>query len=164
MYKTLNKICFEITGKCIKYDSVRNHYQDANYIYGNSYFGILHEICHYVAADDEDKKKPNLGFLDEHNLMDIDDIPQNLLRQEAKAIYLTVMLSKTKEKENIDYVKYLTSKFIDYKKLVKNNSNLILEIVNDDLSKKLQKLIEESNFHIVNDRIDVDEDVFEKQL
>ena len=128
MLETLSKLVFEITGKQIKVGPENR--QDGEFIYYDTTLSILHELCHWIAASEEDRKDPYLGWFNKGNVC-MDDLPQNLMEQEGNALYLSSILYRRFYCDDIqicrfaDYFEEISLKFIKPNLDLLNDPNFI---------------------------------------
>jgi len=116
-----SEITRKVCGKDVKFG--KDHQQSSTTITGSDYIGILHEICHWLAATDDDRKHPNLGFKEEYDfdysLGMWEEMPKELERAEGIAHFLTNHFLKNISdcQTIINYSNYMldnSKKFINY--------------------------------------------------
>jgi elongation factor P hydroxylase len=131
----VKNITKEITGKKIQ-KSDNDFYQSVDIINYSHWTDLLHELCHWIVADNQQRKADNLGMPSVYDKYsgDFKIIQQEVLASyltykfgmylanESKEVdYLNYIKDKDNGKENKTYQKYLT---IRKRKLIKKVENL----------------------------------------
>jgi len=131
----VKNITEEITGKKIQ-KSDNEFYQSVDTINYGHWTDLLHELCHWIVADNIQRKKDNLG-MPSVNSKYSDDF--KIIQQEVLASQLTYKFGMylTNESKEVDYLKYIKDKD---KEKENKTYQVYLTIRKIKLIKKVEKL------------------------
>jgi hypothetical protein len=140
-----SEISRKVCGKDVKFGI--DHHQTSTTISGTDYIGILHEICHWLAATDDDRKHPNLGFEKEYgfdySLGMWEEIPKDLERAEGISLFLTNHFLK-----NISDCQTI----INYSNYMLDNSKNFINY-DDDILKDIDNILKSDDVKFIESKV-----------